>query len=319
VRCVESLEGEEAGLELVLVNNGGHASEVVEAAQKDFVRLVEPGRNLGFAGGANLGAERARGDVLVFLNPDTVVAPGAVAELARTLEERSIGIAMPRLRLLAEPELLNSAGNVVHVSGLAWPGGYRTRAEALTEERDVPYASGAALAVRAEVFRELGGFTDELFMYQEDLELSWRARLHGLRVVVNPRADVYHDYRFEPDHRKRYLLERNRLVFVLSSFSPRLLAVLAPVLASAELAILALAVREGWAREKVAGWAWLVRNAGWLARHRRKTQRLRRVSDRELARLLTPVVDPGMASLPRLASAGNRLVSRYWSLARRAL
>jgi GT2 family glycosyltransferase len=292
---------------------------VAEAAEKDFVCLVEPGKNLGFAGGANLGAERAGGDVLVFLNPDTVVAPGAIAELARTLEEPSIGIAMPRLRLLAEPELLNSAGNVVHVSGLAWPGGYRTRAEALTEERDVPYASGAALATRADVFRELGGFTDELFMYQEDLELSWRARLRGLRVVVNPRADVYHDYRFEPDRGKRYLLERNRLVFVLSSFSPRLLAVLAPVLASAELAILALALREGWGREKVAGWAWLARNARWLARHRRETQGLRRVSDRELAVLLTPVVDPGMASLPRLANAGNRLVSRYWSFARRAL
>jgi GT2 family glycosyltransferase len=292
---------------------------VAEAAEKDFVCLVEPGKNLGFAGGANLGAERAGGDVLVFLNPDTVVAPGAIAELARTLEEPSIGIAMPRLRLLAEPELLNSAGNVVHVSGLAWPGGYRTRAEALTEERDVPYASGAALATRADVFRELGGFTDELFMYQEDLELSWRARLRGLRVVVNPRADVYHDYRFEPDRGKRYLLERNRLVFVLSSFSPRLLAVLAPVLASAELAILALAVREGWGREKVAGWAWLARNPRWLARHRRETQGLRRVADRELAGFLTPVVDPGMASLPRLANAGNRLVSRYWSFARRAL
>jgi GT2 family glycosyltransferase len=226
---------------------------------------------------------------------------------------------MPRLRLLAEPELLNSAGNVVHLAGIAWPGGYRSRADALTGELDVPYASGAALAVRADVFRELGGFTSELFMYQEDLELSWRARLHGLRVVLSPRADVYHDYRFEPDRRKRYLLERNRLVFVLSAFSPRLLAVLAPVLVSAELAIFALAVREGWGREKVAGWAWLLRNARWLAGHRRETQRLRRVSDRELARVLTPVVDPGMASLPRLANAGNRVVSRYWSLARRAL
>jgi GT2 family glycosyltransferase len=318
-RCLESLEREDADLEVVLVNNGGRTREVVEAAQKDFVRLVEPGTNLGFAGGANLGAEHARGEVFVFLNPDTVAAPGAIAELARTLEERSIGIAMPRLRLLAEPELLNSAGNVVHVSGLAWPGGYRTPAEALTDVRDVPYATGAALAVRADVYHELGGFTDELFMYQEDLELSWRARLRGLRVVVTPRADIYHDYRFEPDHRKRYLLERNRLVFVLSSFSPRLLALLAPVLASAELAILAVAVREGWAREKVAGWAWLARNARWLAGHRRETQLLRRVSDRELADVLTPVVDPAMASLPRLANAGNRLVSRYWSLARRAL
>jgi GT2 family glycosyltransferase len=283
------------------------------------VRLVEPGTNLGFAAGANLGAERAHGDVLVFLNPDTVVARRAVAELARALADERVGIAMPRLRLLDEPELLNSAGNIVHLSGLAWPGGYRRRAAALTEKLEIPYASGAALAVRADVFRALGGFTDELFMYQEDLELSWKAHLRGLRVVVNPRADVFHDYRFQADRQKRYLLERNRLVFVLSAFSPRLLVLLAPVLVSAELALLALALRQGWAREKVSGWAWLARNARWLVAHRRATQRLRRVPDRELADLLTPVLDPGMTVLPPLAKAWNRLVARYWSLARRAL
>ena len=303
----------------MLVNNGRRTPEIDEAAQKEFVRLVEPGRNLGFAGGANVGAEHARGEVLLFLNPDTVVAPGAVAELARTLEDRSVGIAMPRLRLLREPDLLNSAGNVLHFTGFAWPGGYRRTADELTDERDVTYPTGAALAVRADVFRELRGFTDEFFMYQEDLELGWRARLRGLRVVLNPRADVYHDYRFEPDARKRYLLERNRLVFVLSAFSPRLLAVAAPALVSGEVAMLLVAAKEGWAREKLAGWAWLVRNAGWLARHRRETQGLRRVSDRDLAEHLTPVLDPGMANVPALVRAGNRVLARYWSLARRAL
>jgi GT2 family glycosyltransferase len=301
------------------VNNGGAAPEITEAAAKGYVRLVEAGRNLGFAGGANLGARSALGGVLVFLNPDTVVAPGAISELARTLDDPSIGVCMPRLRLLDEPELLNSAGNVVHFTGLAWPGRYRRPAEELSELRDVAFASGAALAIRAELFRELGGFTEEFFMYQEDLELGWRAHLRGLRVVVNPLADVFHDYRFEPDARKRYLLERNRLAFVLSAFSPRLLAVTAPVLVSAELALLLLALREGWAREKVAGWTWLARNAGWLARHRRETQRLRRVSDRELANVMTPVVDPAVASVPRVVTAANRLLSGYWSLARRAL
>jgi len=313
-RCLRSLEPEHA--EVLVVNNGGAAPELGDAAGAE---LISPGANVGFAAGCNLGAARASGDVLVFLNPDTVVAPGALGQLARTLEDRTIGIAMPRLRLLDRPELLNSGGNVLHLTGLAWAGSYGQPADELRELRDVAYPTGAAMAIRADLFRELGGFTEELFMYQEDLELGWRARLRGLRVVVTPEADVYHEYEYGRNVQKQYLLERNRLVFVLSAYSGRLLAVLAPVLVAGELSMLALAAKEGWWRDKLAGWGWCARHARWLVGHRRETQRLRRVGDRELASLLTPVIDPAMIELPKPVEAANRLLEWYWSVARRAL
>ena len=252
-------------------------------------------------------------DVLVFVNPDTVVRPGAVAALARALEAPDVGVVQARLRLLPEPDLLNSSGNVVHVSGLAWPGGYRDPADTLVSPLDIAYASGAAFAIRREVFSGLGGFTEELFLYQEDLELSWRAHLHGLRVLVLPDADVLHDYVLErPARQKEYYLERNRLIVVLSAFSGRLLLLLAPVLLAVEVGIVLVAWRQGWLREKARGWAWLVRHRAWLAAHRRETQSLRRVSDRELARFLTPVVDPRMLELPPGIAALNGLVSAWW-------
>jgi GT2 family glycosyltransferase len=255
----------------------------------------------------------------VFLNPDTVAAPGAASELVRPLEDPSIGIVSARLRLLDQPALLNSAGNEVHVTGIAWAGLYGEPAERVAELRDVAFPTGAAMAIRRELFEELRGFTEELFMYQEDLELGWRVRLRGLRVVVNPAADVYHDYEFGRNPGKQYLLERNRLVFVLSSYSPRLLLLLAPVLVSTEAAMLVLAAKEGWARDKLAGWGWLLRHAGWLRRHRRETQRLRRVRDRELARYLSPVVAPAMIPVPSPVRAINPLVARYWRLVKKAL
>jgi GT2 family glycosyltransferase len=318
-RCLESLKRQDAELEVIVVDNGAAGREIQAAARRKLVRVVSPGRNLGFAGGCNAGAEAARGDVLVFLNPDTVAAPGAIDELAAALADPSVGVAMARLRLLRYPDAVNSDGNVLHLAGFAWAGGYGERVNGAGELRDVAFASGAALAVRVETFRELGGFTEKLFLYGEDLDLAWRARLRGLRIVVNPRADVYHDYDFERHPDKRYYLERNRLVFVLSAFSGRLLMLLAPVLCAAELATAALALREGWLRQKLAGWTWLVRNARWLLRHRRATQALRRVPDRELAAWLTPTLDPGMIPAPRVVGPLNRLVGAYWRLARRAL
>jgi GT2 family glycosyltransferase len=318
-RCLDSLAGQDGLQETVVVDNGGGGPEVEAARGRDRVRVLDPGRNLGFAGGCNLGAEVAEGDVLLFLNPDTVVAPGALERLAATLEDPAIGVAMARLRLLDRPELLNSSGSEVHVSGISWAGGYGEPADSVAELRDVPAPSGAAMAVRADTFRVLGGFTDELFMYQEDLVLGWKARLAGLRVVIEPGADVYHDYDYGRNVAKHYLLERNRLVFVLSSYSPRLLLLLSPVLVSTELAMAALAAKEGWLRDKLRGWAWCARNARWLARQRRETQRLRRVPDRELAPLLSATLTPAMIPVPAAAKVANRLVEGYWRFARRAL
>ncbi len=258
-------------------------------------------------------------ETLVFLNQDTVVQPGALQQLESAVADPEVGIAMARLRLLDRPELLNSRGTVVHVSGIAWAGGYGEPAESAAAVEEVAAPSGAALAIRRELFRELGGFSPELFMYLEDLELGWRARLRGLRVVVDPAADVLHEYDFSRNPEKLALLERNRLVFVLSSYSLRLLLLLGPVLGTVELGMVALAARQGWLRGKLGGWWWLLRRPGWVRRHRRETQRLRRVRDRELARFLTPRLDPQMIDLPRGSGALNAAAVRYWRLVERLL
>lgn len=310
-RCLASLPEE---VEVIVVDNGGTDREVLGRA-----RLVEPGSNVGFAAGCNLGAAEATGDVLVFLNPDTVVEAVALPRLAERLDDPDVGIAMARLRLLDRPELLNSGGTVIHLSGIAWAGRFGEPAESLRELEDVPAPSGAAMAIRRDRFHELGGFTEELFMYLEDVELGWRARLRGLRVVVDPGADVYHDYDYQRHPAKTALLERNRLVFVLSAYSLRLLLLLGPVLFMIELAMVVLAARQRWLRGKLGGWWWCLRHARWLVRHRRETQRLRRVRDRELARFLSPVLDPRMTALPPGAGLANALIERYWRVARRLL
>jgi GT2 family glycosyltransferase len=319
-RCLHSLDPEVDGKsEVIVVDNGDGGPEIAEAQRMSFVRVLRPGENLGFAGGCNLGARHATTDALVFLNPDTVVAPGAIGALVARLDDPAVGITTARLRLFDRPELLNSAGNVLHVTGLAWAGRYGEPAEQVTQEEEVAYPTGAAMAMKTRLFWELGGFAEELFMYQDDLELAWRARLRGLRIVLVPNADVYHEYDYGRNPTKHYFLERNRLVFLLSAYSGRLLVLLGPVLISTELAMLGLALKDGWARDKLAGWGWCVRRAGWVRQRRRQTQALRRVSDRELARHLTSVVDPAMIVVPRLARVMNPLLERYWSLVRRAL
>jgi len=314
-RCLDALAAD--GVPAVVVDNGGGGPEIDEASRRAGVTVVPADGNRGYGAGCNLGAARTDADVLVFLNPDTVVGPGAVAALARALDDPGVGAVQARLGLLADPATLNSSGNVVHVSGLAWPGGYGDPVASVADRREIPYASGAAFAMRAACFRDLGGFAEELFLYQEDLELCWRARLRGLRVLVEPGADVLHDYVLErADRRKEYYLERNRLVFVLTAFSTRLLVLLAPVLVAVEAGIALVALRQGWLREKSRGWVWLYRNRGWLAARRRSVQAARQVDDRSLAGHLTPSLDPRMLALPPGIRLFNVAVAAWWRAVR---
>jgi GT2 family glycosyltransferase len=316
LRCLDSLEGQVGLAETILVDNGEGGPEIEEARGREGVRVIQPDRNIGFAAGCNLGAREARGDVLVFLNPDTVVAEGALLHLERALEDPRVGLAMARLRLLGEPEKLNSSGIEVHVTGIGWAGGYGDPVESVTDVREIAAPSGTAMAVRASTFRELGGFAEELFMYLEDLELGWRARLAGYRVVLEPAADVLHEYEYGRNPRKNYFLERNRLVFVLTAYSARMLFLLAPLLALTELGIAALALKEGWLRDKLRGWGWLAQNAGTVRRRRHSTQAVRRVRDRDLVRYLTATFSPGMVRVPAPLRVANPFVRGYWALVR---
>jgi GT2 family glycosyltransferase len=318
--CLQSLRtGKEADPEIIVVANGSLDPEVEAAIEDSPARLISLERNLGFGAACNLAASAASGRVLVFVNPDVIVAADAVDQLRKTLEDEAIGVAMARLRLLDDPDRLNSSGNVLHITGLGWVGDYGAPVDSARDIREVAFPSGAAMAVRTDVFRALGGFREEIFLYHEDVDLGWRAHMAGYRVVMTPTADAYHDYAFDRNPRKLYYLERNRVAFLLCDFSVRLLIVLAPVLLAAEMAMAVLAWREGWLRDKVAGWAWCARNARALFRRRRETQRLRRVADREIANLLTPVIDPRVISVPLVLRLVNPLLATYWAVAKRAL
>jgi GT2 family glycosyltransferase len=306
-------------VEVVLVDNGCTTDAVERLRGRDRVYVLDPGKNTGFAGGCNLGARHASGEYLAFINGDAVVAPRALAALVRSLADSTVGLASGSLRLYDDPELMNSAGNPVHYTGLSWAGGLGEPATVYGQEREIASATGAATAVRADRFAELGGFCEELFAYCEDTELSLRVWQRGWRVVYVPDAVVRHRYEFSRNERKFYLLERNRLFVLATLFERRTLVLVAPAVLALELAIFAVALRQGWVRHKVAGWAWLWSHRHDVARRRAAVQATRRVPDRDLAHLLTGDFTAG-ASTGFAAPAPLRAGSRwYWAVVSRLL
>lgn len=305
-------------VEVVVVDNGC-TSDLSGLEHRTGVRVLRPGSNTGFAGGCNLGAAATTAGVLAFVNSDAVVEPDALAALAAVARRPEVGLVSGSIRLAETPSLMNSAGNPVHVLGLSWAGGLGEPASRHAVGATVASASGATLAVRREVWDALGGFTAEFFAYQEDCDLSLRCWQHGWQVRYVPAAVIAHHYEFSRNPLKFYLLERNRLAMLLTVYGGRLLVLLAPALLALELAMLAVAVRQGWLRQKLRGYRWLVANRGWLRRRRRAVQSVRVIGDRELAGLLTGHFDPVALPLPVGAGVLNAAMGGYWRLVRRLL
>jgi GT2 family glycosyltransferase len=317
VEAVLASEGVDA--EVVLVDNGGTEGLVEELAALDGVTVVHPGDNVGFATGCNLGVAAARHPLVALVNPDAVVEPTALAELATVAVRPGVGIATASVRLADHPDLLNSAGNDVHFLGVSWSGCFEEPATDHATEHPVTAASGAALMMRRETWDLFGGLTDEFFAYYEDAELSLRCWQHGLQVIYVPGAVVVHRYEFSRNDRKFHLLERNRLILVLTSFGPRHLLLMAPAFIALEVAIVASAAAQGWLGAKLRGYVWLVRHRAWLRRHRAAIQSRRTVSEAALAPLFTTRLQPGNLPPPKALLPLDRLLAGYWALARRLL
>jgi GT2 family glycosyltransferase len=318
IRCCDALlSAEKVSVEVVLVDNGCTTDDVDTLAGRPGVVVVRPGRNLGFSGGCNAGVEAASGDFVALVNGDAVVEPHTLARLVEELALPDVGIAAGAVRLSSDPDLLNSSGNVVHVLGLSWVGGFGEK-ETRTAATECAGAMGACLMTTRAHWDRLGGFDPHYFAYHEDADLSIRTWRVGLRVVNVPDAVVLHRYEFSRNPTKYYLVERNRLMFVATLWSARALLVLAPALAGLELAMVLLALKEGWLRDKLRGWAWLWRHRKHVRARRRALQRERTVADRQWMRLLTARVDTPLVAVPARRPL-NALMDAYWRMASRAL
>jgi len=320
VEAVERvLSSDGVDLDVVVVDNGAEAPVIERLAGRERVRVLHAGGNLGFGGAVNLAVSTSSADLVALVNPDVVVEPDTLRRLVDVASTPGCGIASASVRLLDRPQLLNSAGGAIHFLGLGWAEGYLQPATSAASDRDVTAASGACMVLRRDRFLELGGFTEELFLYHEDAELSLRCWQRGWTVRYVADAVALHDYDFGRNPRKLHLMERNRLIVVLTCYSGRMLLLLAPALVAYELGITALAVVQGWGREKATGWVWLARNAGWLRRRRHGVQAARRLADRELAPRFAARFTGAQVALPAALEPADRLLGLYWKLVSRWL
>ncbi|MEI6511091.1 MAG: glycosyltransferase family 2 protein [Candidatus Uhrbacteria bacterium] len=333
---VEQLDYPKESLHLIVVDNAssdGSADwireNVVPKSEKELPRVTffPSATNTGFAGGNNLGIDRALlegTDYVYLLNGDAKLDPAAITEAVATAEtDRTIGAVQSLVRLWQDEGVLNATGGSVHFLGFGFArdNGRRASAEdvASLDGTDVAYASGAAVLYRSSVLREVGLLEDFYFMYHDDLELGWRIRLAGYRNVLATRSVAYHHYEFRRSIKKLYWMERARLLVFFSHLRPATLVVLSPLLVVLELALLAFAAKGGWLRDKLCVYLDLLRPTTWkhIVEKRKFSNLIRKVSDKEIVRLWTGKIEHQETSNPVVDNFANPILSAVWFVLKR--
>jgi N-acetylglucosaminyl-diphospho-decaprenol L-rhamnosyltransferase len=304
------------GDQLIVVDNNSSdgTTDAVRELAPDAI-VIDAGANLGFAAGCNRGASMASGELLCFLNPDAVPAPGFREAIERPLADGRGWAAWQGLVTAEGGRVVNTHGGVVHFTGIAWAGGAGEPLPAQRASQGEPgFVSGACLAIPRARFERMGGFAEEFFLYHEDVDLSLRLRLAGQRLGMERAARVEHAYEFAKGPAKWRHLERNRWATLIRTYPAALLTLLAPALVATELALVPVSAAGGWFGQKLLAWGDTLRATGRLLRERRQIQASRAIDAAEFARGLTAdLASPYLGRVGRSRALSGALRA-YWSV-----
>lgn len=192
--CLSSLLRQSySPFEVILVDNASHDGSV-EFVREHFpqVRILVEKVNLGFAGGSNAGIREAQGEFILTLNNDTITDPRFIENLVRPMTSDS-HLGMCASKMLFPDGRINSTGICISRSGAAWDRGIFEQNSGQYDNEDEVFGpcAGAALYRRA-MLDEIGLFDEDFFIYMEDVDLAFRARLAGWECRFIPAAKVIH-------------------------------------------------------------------------------------------------------------------------------
>jgi GT2 family glycosyltransferase len=320
--CLEALQAElRQQDEIILIDNASTDGSPDWVSQHfPTVRLHRNPSNQGFAAACNQAAQMTGGDVLVFLNQDTQVQPGWLRGLLEPLEQDPrAGLVTSQILLMRQSERINACGLQIHFSLVTSARGYLDLSDQHAQKEKIASVSGASFAIRRELWERLGGFDETLFMYSEEVDLSWRANQAGYASWYNPVSTVLHDQSERPTHQTLSYSTRNRLYLLCKNWKRRSLCLLLPGLLLAEIVEWLYLILEGQpaVTMKLAAYRWLIKNAGMIDHQRKLVRAGRTQPDWEFLSICSPGLAPrritgGLPGKTLIAAVNLLFRANYW-------
>ncbi len=201
-RCLEAVcKSLYTNIEIIIVDNGSKdgSVELLDKSRRENnrIKLVLLNNNYGPSYARNKGVSESKGEYLAFLDNDTVPDPGWLVSLVNIFQEdATVGACQCKLLLLREPEKFDYAGDFLSQIGFLVQkveGGEVDKGQ-VDKNFEILSAKSAGMAIRKNVFDQIGGFDKDYFIYLEETDLGWRTWLAGYRIIFVPDSIVYHEF-----------------------------------------------------------------------------------------------------------------------------
>ncbi|AAM05567.1 glycosyltransferase family 2 protein [Methanosarcina acetivorans] len=289
--CIPSLISQTyQDFEIIVVDNAStDASEEFVRINYPEIKVVQTGKNLGYAAGNNAGFEVAEGEYIVIINPDTVADSKWLAELIKPLEnDLTIAATTSKILMYYQNDKINACSTINHYTGLTFCRGLNKPACEFDNYQEVGAVAGCSFAIRRDMLKNIDGFDSEFFLYLEDTDLSWRVRFAGGKIMYAPGSIIFHKCKLSIPPWKEFYLERNRYLILLKNFSSRTLLLLLPALIVTEIVTIGHAVLNGpkYIKSKLQAYLWVIKNINEILTKRHKTICKKITTDREFFGLL---------------------------------
>ncbi len=209
--------------EIVVVDNASRDGTGAWLKAQPWLKAILNTDNRGFSAACNQGAAESRGEFLLFLNPDTWATPGCLGRMAKQMGELQVGAVGPLSNYVAGLQRIDAhwpgeAGSLESLPGLNARGKAESIASGLAHYRhgqgvDTRLLIGFCLMMRRDLYRNMGGMDEDLFLGNDDLDLSWRLREKGFRLRVAVDAFVWHEgqksFQTEPKEKMNRLVQES--------------------------------------------------------------------------------------------------------------
>lgn len=314
--------------EIYIVDNASSFSSF------DYLKSFYPEANIlarfdgNYCAANNLGMTTAINDgcdYLVAANMDTEFDSNWLKGLVLALDENSeAGVAQSLIFLDPQNEaerqnpLVNTAGNLIHFLFFGFTSYYRQKKSdfKIKNYSEISYASGCSFIIRSEVYKLIGGYNEDYYMYHDDLDISLKTRLAGYKVILATNSTLFHKYEFERSILMLYYIERNRILSYYSFYSVPYLMLLAPFFIIMSLGMSFFALKSGWLKTKLRVDIYFLKPSSWrlIAKNRRQLQALSKKNPKEIRQTFVGAIEFQEIDNVVLKHLVNPVFNYFWQL-----